>query len=229
LYATVGILAALAYRERTGEGQHIDVALLDVQVATLANQAANHLVGGTVPGRMGNAHPNIVPYQDFPTADGHMIVAVGNDSQFAQLCEEAGCPWLASDPRYTRNRDRVANRADLAAELSEWTRTRGTASWVTALDAAGVPCGPINTIDQVFADPQVRSREMRIDLPDSVAGTVPLVANPLRLSASPVRYDSAPPALGAHTHEVLAGLLGLQPTHLRALADSGVIQTQYNP
>jgi crotonobetainyl-CoA:carnitine CoA-transferase CaiB-like acyl-CoA transferase len=224
LYATVGILAALAHRERTGEGQHIDVALLDVQVAALANQAANYLVGGSVPGRMGNAHPNIVPYQDFPTADGHMIVAVGNDSQFAQLCEEAGCPWLASNPRYARNRDRVANRVALATALSEWTRTRGTASWVTALEAAGVPCGPINTIDQVFSDPQVRAREMRVDLPDAVAGTVPLVANPLRLSSSPVRYDSAPPALGAHTREVLAGLLGLPPADIQALAQSGVIQ-----
>lgn len=226
LYATVGVLAALAHRERTGEGQHIDVALLDVQVAALANQAANYLVGGAVPGRMGNAHPNIVPYQDFPTADGHMIVAVGNDSQFEHLCTEAGCPWLACDPRYTSNRDRVANRVELAAELSQWTRTRGTASWVAGLEAAGVPCGPINTIDEVFADRQVRAREMRIDLPDPVTGTVPLVANPLRLSSSPVRYDSAPPALGAHTHEVLAGLLGLAPAHIRALAESGVIQTQ---
>jgi crotonobetainyl-CoA:carnitine CoA-transferase CaiB-like acyl-CoA transferase len=129
------------------------------------------------------------------------------------------------DPRYTSNRDRVANRVELAAELSRWTRTRATASWVCALEAAGVPCGPINTIDQVFADPQVRAREMRIDLPDPAAGTVPLVANPLRMSASPVRYDTAPPALGAHTHEVLATMLGLPPTQIRALAESGVIQT----
>ncbi len=226
LYATVGILAALAHRERTGEGQHIDVALLDVQVAALANQAANYLVGGTLPGRMGNAHPNIVPYQDFPTADGYMIVAVGNDSQFKNLCMEAGCPSLASDPRYATNRDRVTNRVALAAELSGLTRKRTTASWVTALEAAGVPCGPINTIEQVFADPQVRAREMRIDLPDPVAGTVPLVANPVRLSASPVRYDMAPPALGAHTHEVLTGMLGLPSTAIQALAASGVIQTQ---
>ena len=118
----------------------------------------------------------------------------------------------------------MANRVELAAELSEWTRTRGTASWVTALEAAGVPCGPINTIDQVFADPQVRAREMQINLPDAIAGTVPLVANPLRLSTSPVRYDSAPPALGAHTQEVLAGLLGLPPANIEALAESGVIQ-----
>lgn len=229
LYATVGILAALAHRERTGEGQHIDVALLDVQVAALANQAANYLVGGVVPGRMGNAHPNIAPYQDFPTADGYVIVAVGNNSQFESLCIEAGCPWIASDPRYASNRDRVANRADLAIELGERMRTRTTASWVAGLESAGVPCGPINSIDGVFADPQVRAREMRIDLTDPVAGTVPLVANPLRLSASPVRYDLAPPALGAHTREVLTGLLGLSSLDIQALAESGVIQTALKP
>jgi crotonobetainyl-CoA:carnitine CoA-transferase CaiB-like acyl-CoA transferase len=224
LYATVGILAALAHRERTGEGQHIDIALLDVQVAALANQAANYLVGGISPGRMGNAHPNIVPYQDFPTADGHMIVAVGNDGQFARLCGELGCPELAGDARFAANRDRVAHREDLSAELARRTRTQGTSHWIAALEAVGVPCGPINTIDQVFDNPQVRARGMEVALPHAGAGTVPLVANPLRLSASPVRYHMAPPDLGAHTRDVLGAVLGVSSRDIQALADSGAIQ-----
>jgi crotonobetainyl-CoA:carnitine CoA-transferase CaiB-like acyl-CoA transferase len=224
LYATVGILAALAHRERTGEGQHIDLALLDVQVAALANQAANYLVGGIVPERMGNAHPNIVPYQDFPTADGHMIVAVGNDAQFARLCGELGCPELAGDARFAANRDRIAHREDLSAELARRTRMQGTSHWIAALEAVGVPCGPINTIDQVFDNPQVRARGMEVALPHAGAGMVPLVANPLRLSASPVRYHMAPPELGAHTQDVLGTVLGLAPHDIQALADSGAIQ-----
>ena len=224
LYATVGILAALAHRERTGEGQHIDIALLDVQVAALANQAANYLVGGIAPGRMGNAHPNIVPYQDFPTADGQMIVAVGNDGQFARLCAELGCPELATDARFAANRDRVAHREDLAAELARRTVTHGTAHWIAALEPAGVPCGPINTIDQVFDNPQVRARGMEVSLPHGGGGMVPLVANPLRLSASPVRYDMAPPELGAHTRDVLRTALGMSAQDIEALADAGAIQ-----
>jgi crotonobetainyl-CoA:carnitine CoA-transferase CaiB-like acyl-CoA transferase len=224
LYATVGILAALAHRERTGEGQHIDIALLDVQVAALANQAANYLVGGNAPGRMGNAHPNIVPYQDFPTADGHMIVAVGNDAQFARLCTELGAPEIGADARFATNRDRIAHREELAAELARLTGARGTAQWVAALEEAGVPCGPINTIDQVFDDPQVRSRGMQVDLPHPCGGTVPLVANPLRFSASPVRYHMAPPELGAHTRDVLGSVLGMPLQQMDALAEARVIQ-----
>lgn len=223
LYATVGILAALAHRERTGEGQHIDLALLDVQVAALANQAANYLVGGVAPGRMGNAHPNIVPYQDFPTADGHMIVAVGNDAQFARLCTELGAPQIAADARFAANKDRIAHREALASELSRYTGARSKAHWIAALEAAGVPCGPINTIDQVFDDPQVRSRGMRVDLPHRGGGTVPLVANPLRFSASPVRYRTAPPELGAHTRDVLGSVLGVPLQQMDALAQAHVI------
>jgi crotonobetainyl-CoA:carnitine CoA-transferase CaiB-like acyl-CoA transferase len=224
LYATVGILAALAHCERTGEGQHIDVALLDVQVAALANQAANYLVGGKAPGRMGNSHPNIVPYQDFPTADGHMIVAVGNDAQFGQLCREAGCPELASDARFASNRDRVAHRQALTTALEARTALRPTAAWVAALEAVGVPCGPINTLDQVFADPQVQARGMRVDMPSGYSGKVPLVANPLHMSGTPPRYELPPPSLGAHTREVLASVLGLSEQHIDALVRDGAIQ-----
>ncbi|MET0384121.1 MAG: CaiB/BaiF CoA-transferase family protein [Burkholderiaceae bacterium] len=209
LYATVGILAALAHRDRTGEGQRIDLALLDVQVACLANQAANYLVGGGVPRRMGNAHPNIVPYEDFPTADGDMILAVGNDGQFAKFCEIAGRPALACDGRFATNAARVAHRAELIPLLRRETVMRTTREWIAALEPAGVPCGPINRLDEVFADPQVIARGLRIDLPHAVAGRVPGVANPIRLSASPVAYDRGPPALGEHTAEVLAEWLGI--------------------
>lgn len=223
LYATVGILAALSHRERTGEGQYIDVALLDVQVAALANQAANYLIGGEPPQRMGNAHPNIVPYQDFPTDDGHMIIAVGNDGQFARLCASLGCSDLATDPRYRTNRDRVQHRDALVDLLRTCTRRQTTAHWVAALEVAGVPCGPINTLDGVFADPQVRARGMRVQLPHDTAGTVPLVANPLRLSATPVRYDSAPPTLGQHTREVLGSVLGLSSLQIDNLVEQKII------
>ena len=203
LYATVGVLAALAHRDRTGEGQHIDLALLDVQVACLANQTANHLIGGMIPRRMGNAHPNIVPYQDFPTADGDMILAVGNDGQFAKLCEVLGRPEWHADARFATNAARVAHRAELIPLLRQATVLRTTRAWIAALEAAGVPCGPINRLDEVFADPQVIARGLRIDLPHARAGTVPGVANPLRLSASPVAYDRGPPLLGEHTTQVL--------------------------
>ena len=208
LYATVGVLAALAHRDRTGEGQHVDLALLDVQVACLANQTANYLIGGTVPRRMGNAHPNIVPYQDFPTADGDMILAVGNDGQFAKFCEVAGRAEWARDERFATNARRVQHRAELIPLLRQATVMRATHDWVAALEAAGVPCGPINRLDEVFADPQVIARGLRIELPHAVAGTVPGVANPIRLSASPVAYDRGPPVLGEHTDEVLAQWLG---------------------
>ena len=203
LYASVAVLAALAHRERSGEGQHIDLALLDVQVACLANQASNYLVGGVVPRRMGNAHPNIVPYQDFPTADGYMIIAVGNDSQFARFCAAAGHPEWARDERFATNPQRVLHREALIRLIRGVTTGRDTADWITAMEAAGVPCGPINMLDNVFDDPQVRARGLRIEMPHPLAGTVPLVANPIRMSASPVSYRRAPPALGEHTGEVL--------------------------
>jgi len=223
LYATIGILAALADRDRTGEGQHLDIALLDVQVACLANQAANYLVSGTAPGRLGNAHPNIVPYQDFPTRDGYLIIAVGNDGQFARLCAELGLPHLASDPRYARNQDRVAHREPLIASLSAATREQTTAHWVGKLEASGVPCGPINAIDAVFGDAQVRARELAISMPHGCAGTVPLVASPLRLSKTPVSYRNPPPVLGADTQSVLRDLLGMSTEEIDRIAAQGII------
>jgi crotonobetainyl-CoA:carnitine CoA-transferase CaiB-like acyl-CoA transferase len=217
LYATVAVLAALKRREQSGEGQHIDLALLDVQIACLANQAANYLVGGVVPQRMGNAHPNIVPYQEFPTADGYMIVAVGNDSQFASLCNTLGRPEWSSDERFATNPQRVKHRSELIALIHGMT-VRGTADeWVAAMEAAGVPCGPINTLDRVFADPHVQARGARIEMPHPLAKEVPLVANPIRLSESPVQYRHAPPTLGQHTEEVLSDWLGATAEEIDAL------------
>ncbi|HEX8605668.1 MAG TPA: CaiB/BaiF CoA-transferase family protein [Pseudoduganella sp.] len=208
LYASNAVLAALAYRERSGEGQHIDLALLDVQVAVLANQAANYLVGGVAPKRMGNAHPNIVPYQEFATADGYMIVAVGNDGQFRKLCDVLGRPEWGTDERYATNPQRVRHRAALVAGIHAVTVTRTTATWVALMEGAGVPCGPINTLDKVFDDPQVRARGMRVEMAHPTGGSVPLVANPIRMSATPVAYHRPPPMLGEHTGEVLADWLG---------------------
>ncbi|MBJ7548156.1 CoA transferase, partial [Pseudomonas sp. OA3] len=196
LYATVGVLAALNQREQSGVGQHIDVALLDVQVACLANQAMNYLATGVSPKRLGNAHPNIVPYQDFPSADGNFILAVGNDGQFRKFCEVAGIANLADDPRFVTNKARVAHRAELIPLLRQATVFKTTAQWIEQLEKAGVPCGPINDLQQVFADPQVQARGLRLDLPNALGSSTPQVASPLRLSATPVAYRSAPPLLG---------------------------------
>lgn len=223
LYSTVAVLAALAHRERSGRGQHIDLALLDVQIASLANQAANYLVGGDVPRRMGNAHPNIVPYQDFPTADGYMIIAVGNDSQFASLCEAIDRPQWARDARFRTNPQRVKHRDELVESLRGITLTRTTAQWVSMLEARGVPCGPINRMDQVFADPHVQARAMRLEMSHPVAGKVPLVANPIRMSETPVQYRHAPPTLGEHTEAVLGEWLALDAPQLAVLHDRGVV------
>ncbi len=217
LYATVAVLAALKRREQSGEGQHIDLALLDVQIASLANQAANYLVGSVVPKRMGNAHPNIVPYQEFPTADGYMIVAVGNDSQFSNLCKTLGKPEWASDERFSTNPQRVKHRSELIALIHGMTVRRTTDEWVAAMEAAGVPCGPINTLDRVFADPQVQARGTRIEMPHPLAKNVALVANPIRLSESPVQYRCAPPTLGQHTEEVLSDWLAASATEIDGL------------
>jgi crotonobetainyl-CoA:carnitine CoA-transferase CaiB-like acyl-CoA transferase len=208
LYATIGVLAALRHRDATGEGQHIDLALLDVQVAALANQAANYLTSGVAPKRMGNAHPNIVPYQDFPTADGDMILAVGNDGQFAKFCAVAGHPEWAADERFATNPARVAHRAVLIPLLRQATVMRSTAEWIAALEDAGVPCGPINRLNEVFADPQVLARGLKVDMPHPQFGSVPLVANPIRLSATPVQYRVAPPTLDEHGAAVLRDWLG---------------------
>ncbi|MCW5663153.1 MAG: CoA transferase [Piscinibacter sp.] len=223
LYAAVAVLAALQRRHVSGTGQHVDLALLDVQVAALANQASNFLVGGRVPQRMGNAHPSIVPYQDFPTADGHMIVTVGNDSQFASFCGVLGRADWARDERYATNPQRVRHRDALVAAIGEITRTRRTDDWIAAMEAANVPCGPINTLDRVFDNEQVRARGLRVELPHQEASAVPLVANPIRLSESPVAYRSAPPTLGQHCEEVLRDWLGLEPEAIAALRAQRVV------
>lgn len=223
LYATIGVLAALHHRDKTGEGQYLDLALLDSQVAVLANQALNFLVGGKAPKRLGNAHPNIVPYQTFATADGFVIIAVGNDRQFREYTKIAGVPEVAQDPRFLTNSDRVGNREALIALLVEPMKQRKTAEWIAALEAAAVPCGPINTIDQVFADPQVEARGLNITLARADGTKTPGVANPVRFSATPIEYSTAPPALGNATEEVLRRVLGLTPEQVGKLRDSASI------
>jgi len=223
LYATIAVQAALAERERSGLGQHIDLALLDVQVAALGNQAANYLCGGKVPQRMGNAHPNIVPYQDFPTADGDMILAIGNDGQFSRFCAVAGHPEWAQDERFATNPQRVAHRATLIPLMRQTTVMRTTAEWISAFEAQAVPCGPVNRIDQVFADPQVVARGLKVEMPHPTAGTVALVANPVRLSGSPVQYRLPPPLLGQHTDEVLQQWLGLDGGQIDGLRERKVV------
>ncbi|MGB9092379.1 MAG: CaiB/BaiF CoA-transferase family protein [Pseudomonas farsensis] len=223
LYSTVAILAALAHRDQAGVGQHIDMALLDVQVACLANQAMNYLATGTPPRRLGNAHPNIVPYQDFPTADGDFILTVGNDGQFRKFAEVAGQPQWADDPRFATNKQRVANRAELIPLIRQATVFKTTAEWVAALELAGVPCGPINDLAQMFQDPQVLARDLAVNLPHPLAGSVPQVASPIRLSETPVEYRHAPPLLGEHTEAVLGDLLGLGAGDVQRLRDAGVV------
>ena len=230
MYATVGILAALRHAERTGEGQHLDLALLDTQVAMLANLGANHLVAGTVPGRMGNAHVNIVPYQVFevsPRETGagkdFIILAVGNDGQFAKFCQVAGQPDLARDERFATNAARVRHRATLVPLLEPVLKARTKADWLAALEVAGVPCGPINQLDEVFADPQVQARGMVGHWQHPLTDDLRLVASPLKLSRTPVRTDHPPPLLGQHTDEVLAELLGLDVGQLAALRSGGVV------
>jgi crotonobetainyl-CoA:carnitine CoA-transferase CaiB-like acyl-CoA transferase len=223
LYAANAIQAALIHRLRGGEGQHIDLALLDVQVATLANQAMNYLASGNNPQRLGNAHPNIVPYQAFQTADGYLILAVGNDAQFARFCDLAGRPELAKDERFTTNSNRVKNREILIPDLTEIMLTQDTDAWLEQLNQKGIPCGPIANIDQVFDNPQVQHRGMLLELDHPVAGKVPSVANPIRLSESAVTYDKAPPLLGQHTEQVVCDLLGLGRDQIDQLMNDGII------
>jgi len=222
MYAVTAILAALRHRDATGQGQAIDMALLDTQVAMLANLGANYLVTGVAPQRAGNAHQNIVPYQVFEVADGHMILAVGNDGQFARFCAVAGCAELASDVRFARNRDRVRHRDVLVPLLAATLKRRPRREWLEALEAVKVPCGPINDLADVFADPQVQQRGMTIDVPHPLSGSVRLVASPMKLSATPVRYDRAPPLLGADTERVL-GELGLDAAAIAGLRRAGAI------
>jgi crotonobetainyl-CoA:carnitine CoA-transferase CaiB-like acyl-CoA transferase len=222
MYATTAILAALRHRDRTGQGQAIDMALLDTQVAMLANLGANFLTTGKAPQRMGNAHQNIVPYQVFEVADGHLILAVGNDSQFAKFCEVAGQPGLATDPRFARNADRVRHRAALVPMLAVLMKVRTRADWLRSLEAAKVPSGPINDLADVFADPQVRERGMTVTLPHPLAGSVQLVASPMKFSATPVQYQRPPPLLGEHTGEVLREL-GLSEREIAALRAANTV------
>jgi glutaryl-CoA transferase len=223
LYATIAILGALAHRDRTGAGQHIDLALLDTQVAVLANQAMNYLVTGVAPQRLGNSHPNIVPYQVFATSDGYIIVAVGNETQFARMCEVIGRPDLASDERFATNAARVNHRGEIVAILHGIFVTRTMRDWLDALERVGVPCGPINTIADVFADPQVQARGLRIDLPHPAIGTVPSVANPIKYSATPISYRSAPPMLGADTDEVLREMVGVTSAEIARLRKACIV------
>ncbi len=223
LYAANAIQAALLHRERGGAGQYIDMALLDVQVATLASQAMNYLATRSNPRRYGNAHPNIVPYQAFRTRDGYIILAVGNDAQFRRFCEFAGRSEMADDPRFAKNSGRVQHRETLLTWIVEAMRGRSSADWLDGLHARGIPCGPINNIDEVFADPQVRHRGLELELAHPSAGKVAGVACPVRLSATPVEYERAPPLLGAHTDEVLAELLGMDDATLDSLRGDGII------
>ena len=238
MYATVGILAALRHAEKTGEGQQVDMALLDTQVAMLANLGANYLVSDKVPGRAGNSHQNIVPYQVFevaPPADGttregaavaardHLILAVGNDSQFAKFCAVAHLPELSANPLFAKNRDRVTNRAQLVPILETVLRSRTKADWLAALEAAKVPCGAINNLAEVFADPQVIARGMVTPWQHPLQSDLRLVASPLKLSATPPRNDRAPPLLGQHTEEVLREVLQLTSERLTGLKNAGVV------
>jgi formyl-CoA transferase len=223
MYAAVAILAAVVQRQSSGVGQHIDMALLDAAIAMLANMNTNYLTTGKAPGRAGNAHQNIVPYQVFSAADGDVVIAVGNDGQYAKFCEIAGRPDLAADPRYARNADRVRNRAELVPLLEAIVRGKPVAFWAERLEAAGVPCGPINSVAQALADPQAIARGLRIDLPHPTAGTVPLVGMPIRMSGSPPAYRRPPPLLGEHTDEVLRELAGLDASAVAALRSRGIV------
>jgi len=223
LYAVIGIQAALAHRDRTGEGQHVDLALMDVQAATLVNQAMNYLVSGTPPTRMGNAHPNIVPYQAFRAADDYFILTIGNDDQFRRLCDVVGRPDLADDARFATNAARVTNRDVLVPILAGIFAEGRAADWLSRLDAAGIPCGPINTIDKVFADPQMRHRGMAARVPDASGRDVPTVGSPLKMGETPATPRAAPPGLGEHTADVLREVLGYDAATIDRLRVDGVV------
>jgi crotonobetainyl-CoA:carnitine CoA-transferase CaiB-like acyl-CoA transferase len=236
MYAAVGILAALRHAEKTGEGQYVDMALLDTQVAMLANLGANYLVSGKTPGRAGNAHQNIVPYQVFevkpssdlvasigPNARDHLILAVGNDGQFAKFCDVAGHPELATDLRFAKNTDRVKNRQVLVPLLEEIMLKRTKADWLSALEAAKVPCGAINNLAEVFADPQVTARQMVSTWQHPHQKDLKLVSSPLKLSVTPVRQDHVPPQLGQHTTQLLKEVLGYSDSHIESLKNKDII------
>ena len=223
MYATIAVCAAIAHRAETGNGQHLDLALFDTQAAFLANQAMNYLATDEVPGRLGNAHPNIVPYQTFRTADGDIILACGNDNLFGKFCEVAGCQALVRDERFATNARRVENREAITELLAEVFAQRTTHEWVEMLETAGVPNGPINNIRQVFEEPQAIARGLRFDLPHPTAGSVPLVASPMRFSATPVEQKLPPPTLGQHTDEILRDVLGLDAAAIAELRASRIV------
>jgi crotonobetainyl-CoA:carnitine CoA-transferase CaiB-like acyl-CoA transferase len=223
MYASIAICAALAHRAHSGQGQHLDLALLDSQIALLAYQNTNYFATGTPPKRIGNLHPNIVPYQPFRTADGEVIIACGNDNLYRKLCEAAGCLELAEDPRFASNGKRVENRVELTRLLQQIFARRSTREWLQLLEAAGVPNGPINDVAQVFEEPQVRARGVRVELDHPVAGKLPTVASPMRFSATPLEYRAPPPLLGEHTDEVLRAVLGKDAPEIARLRAEGVI------
>jgi len=223
MYASVAICAALTHRERSGKGQYIDCALLDTIVAFNANQIVSYFCSGRIPIRYGNAHAQVVPYEVFPTSDGHIILAVGNDGQFKRFCEVAQCPELADEPRFRTNSQRIIHRAELIPLIAEIMRTRSKQEWIEALEAATVPCGPINNMKEVFEDPQVKHRALRVDMSHPLGGTAPVVASPMRLSETPVEYRIAPPTLGQHNDEIYCGLLGKSEAEVARLKAAGIV------
>jgi crotonobetainyl-CoA:carnitine CoA-transferase CaiB-like acyl-CoA transferase len=223
MYASIAICAALVHRDRSGKGQHLDLALLDSQIALLAYQNTNYFATGKPPGRIGNLHPNIVPYQPFRASDGEVILACGNDNLFRKFCDAAGCPDLANDPQFATNGKRVENRAEITQRLQGIFSKRTKREWIDLLDAAGVPNGPINDVAQVFEEPQVRARGVKIELEHPAAGALPMVASPMRFSETPLEYRLPPPLLGQHTDEVLRDLLGQSESQIAKLRADRVI------
>jgi len=223
LYGCIGILAALNHRTATGEGQQIDIGMLDTHVAWLANQGMNYIATGENPARLGNQHPNISPYQEFPTKDGYMILAVGNDPTFERFCKAFGQEALLADERFATNPKRVANRDLVTQTLTPLTKSKTTTEWVDALEALKIACGPINTLAQVFADPHVVARGMRVKMDHASGQEIEVIANPVKMSATPADYRVPPPTLGQHTDEVLRGLLGMNDAEMAALKEKGIL------
>jgi crotonobetainyl-CoA:carnitine CoA-transferase CaiB-like acyl-CoA transferase len=223
LYGCIGILAAVNHRNSTGQGQQIDIGMLDTHVAWLANQGMNYLATGENPARLGNQHPNIAPYQEFPTKDGYLILAVGNDPTFERFCKAFGQEALLADPRFATNPIRVQNRQLVTDTLTPVMKSKTTAEWIDALEALKIGCGPINTLEQVFADPHVQAREMVVEMAHGSGETVKVIANPVKLSATPPSYRSAPPVLGEHTEEVLASVLKMSTSDIAALREKGIL------
>lgn len=223
LYASNAILSALLERAQSGRGQYIDLSLLDVQAAMLANQASNYLVGGQIPGRIGNSQPNIVPYEAFATADGQIILAIGNDAQFSKFCNLAGKPELASDPLYASNRRRVENRQELCSIVADLLAQQTNDYWLTEMEALGVPCGSINSIDQVYADPQIQARNMVLNIRHPLSSGLRLPGNPIKYSRTPVNAEQPPPLLGEHTDAVLQEMLKMSEEEISALRKENTI------